>query len=234
MTSRRFAGMVVLVAVLSIQARAADSKKKKPSETTIEDYITSLGAAPQPAEQSAPGSIFATQGTFADLGRDLRARGVGDTVTILISDRASAVSKGTSKSSRQSNAKASIGAFGGPTPVGGPLSALANVSGQQDLNGEGETSRVSELQTTLTARVVHVLPDGNMVVEGSKLIAINSERQRVTLRGVMRWNDINAGNRISSDRLANLEVEVTGKGLVNDAIRRPGFLYRLILGILPF
>lgn len=225
---------IVMAAVVSSFAALAADAKKKNKEPTIDDYIASLGVAPLPAEPSAPGSIFAAQGSLADMGRDLRAKMVGDMVTILISDRASAVSKGTSKSSRQSGVNASVGAFAGPTPVGGPLSALASASGQQSLNGEGETSRVSELQTTLTARVVHVLPGGNMVVEGSKLISINSERQRVTLRGVLRWNDITAGNRINSDRLANLEVAVTGKGLVNDAIRRPGFLYRLILGILPF
>ena len=72
------------------------------------------------------------------------------------------------------------------------------------------------------------------MVEGTKEIMINSERQRVYVRGILRWNDLTPSNRISSDRLAELEVKVDGKGLVNDAIRRPGLLYRLLLGILPF
>lgn len=213
---------------------AAERGKKRGDVMTTNAYIESLQSAPSGERERAAGSLYDDGGRLADLGRDLRASQLGDTITVIVSDRASAVSRGTSKSSRQSSAKASISALGGPTPVAGPLGALANLSGQQQLDGQGETSRVSELQTTVTARVVHVLPNGSMVVEGSKLIAINSERQRVLLRGVLRWNDISKGNQVSSDRLANLEVTVEGKGLVGDAVRRPGLLYRLLLGVLPF
>jgi flagellar L-ring protein precursor FlgH len=102
------------------------------------------------------------------------------------------------------------------------------------LQGQGETSRETVLTTTLSARVTHVLPNGYVVLEGFKDVMINSERQVVTVRGVARWNDIGPANQVRSDRLANLEVRVQGKGVVEDAIRRPNFLYRLLLGILPF
>ena len=97
-----------------------------------------------------------------------------------------------------------------------------------------ETSRATELNTTLSARITHVLPNGYLVLAGTKEIVINSERQVVTLRGIARVMDLSASNQIRSDRLANLEVHVQGKGLVNDAIRRPNFLYRFLLGLLPF
>jgi len=71
-------------------------------------------------------------------------------------------------------------------------------------------------------------------VEGNKDIAINSERQQVQVRGVLRWNDLSPGNVVRSDRLAELEIRVNGKGVVGDAIRQPNFLYRLLLGLLPF
>jgi flagellar L-ring protein precursor FlgH len=86
----------------------------------------------------------------------------------------------------------------------------------------------------MSARVTHVLPNGNMVVEGSKDVMVNSERQLVTVRGVIRWNDLTTANTIRSDRIANLEIRVNGKGVVGDAVRRPNFLYRLLLGLLPF
>jgi flagellar L-ring protein precursor FlgH len=79
-----------------------------------------------------------------------------------------------------------------------------------------------------------VLPNGYLVVEGSKEVLINSERQKVSIRGLVRWNDLTPGNRVSSDRLSDLEVRVEGKGVVQDAIRRPHFLYRLLNGLLPF
>jgi flagellar L-ring protein precursor FlgH len=90
------------------------------------------------------------------------------------------------------------------------------------------------LNTTLTARVTHVLPNGMLVVEAAKDIGINSERQTITVRGVVRPADIDPTNSVQSNRLGQLEVRVNGKGVVGDAIRRPFFLYRLLLGLLPF
>lgn len=192
-------------------------------------------AETQPAKSVvSPGSLYDPSGRLADLSRDMRASQLNDLVTIVIYDKASALSKGATTTSRKSSAAASISAMGGPLKTPGPLTSLANLGGSNDLQGQGETSRETELKTTLSARVTHVLPNGNMVVEGSKDVMINSERQKVSIRGILRWKDLAADNRVSSDRLADLEVRVDGRGVVNDAIRRPNFLYRLILGILPF
>jgi flagellar L-ring protein precursor FlgH len=73
-----------------------------------------------------------------------------------------------------------------------------------------------------------------MLVEAVKDIQINSERQTVTVRGLVRPADIGPDNSVRSDRLGELEVRVNGKGVVGDAIRRPFILYRLLLGLLPF
>jgi flagellar L-ring protein precursor FlgH len=111
---------------------------------------------------------------------------------------------------------------------------LAGVSGDQQLAGEGTTSRDVVISTTLTARVAAVMPNGALIVEASKDVQINSERQTITVRGVVRPADIGASNIVRSDRLGQLEVRVNGKGVVGDAIKRPFILYRLLLGILPF
>ena len=183
---------------------------------------------------ASPGSLYMAGGRMGDLGRDFRASQVDDVVTIVVSDRASAVSKGATTANRKSSAKASVTALAGPVRAAGPLAQLAGVDGQQQLQGQGETSRETTLSTSLSARVAQVLPNGNLVIEGVKDVGINSERQHVVVRGIARWNDIGPGNTIRSDRLANLEVRVEGKGVVGDAIRRPNILYRLLLGILPF
>jgi flagellar L-ring protein precursor FlgH len=78
------------------------------------------------------------------------------------------------------------------------------------------------------------MPNGALVVEASKDIEVNSERQTITVRGVARPADIGSDNSVRSDRLAQLELRVNGKGVVGDAIRRPFILYRLLLGLLPF
>jgi DNA-binding transcriptional ArsR family regulator len=118
--------------------------------------------------------------------------------------------------------------------ISGVLANLANVSGDTELSGQGTTSRTTTLSTTLTARVTHVLPNGGLEVEATKDIQINSERQVITVRGVVRPADIDPTNSVQSNRLGELEVRVNGKGVVNDAIKRPFFLYRLLLGLLPF
>lgn len=198
------------------------------------DRIIAEAESAQSGPRASPGSLFDPAGRFADVARDLRAAQVNDLVTIVVADQASAISRGSTASSRKSSATAGISAMGGPTRVAGPLSSMAGMNGDQKLDGQAETSRESELRTTLTARVTHVLPNGNLVVEGRKSVSVNSERQVVRVRGIARWNDLSGGNRINSDRLALLEVQVDGKGVVNDAIRRPNFLYRLLLGLLPF
>ncbi len=178
--------------------------------------------------------MYRASGRFSDLARDLRASQVNDLVTIVVYDKASALAKGGTKAERKSSAKASISAMGGPLRSPGPLTSLAELGGESALDGQGETTRMNVLQTTLSARISHVLPNGNLIIEGTKDITVNSEHQRVTVRGMLRWNDLSPTNRVSSDRLAEMEVRVDGKGVVNDAIRRPNFLYRLLLGILPF
>jgi flagellar L-ring protein precursor FlgH len=118
--------------------------------------------------------------------------------------------------------------------VSAGLSRLAGLSSNSELNGEGATTRETHLSTSLSARVVHVMSNGNLVIQGTKQITINDETQTVVLRGIVRPVDIDTGNAILSERIAEMEVRVNGKGVVGSAIRRPFFLYRLLLGILPF
>ena len=199
----------------------------------LEQYIQEALARAE-GQQPPPGSLYTPSGLLGDAGRDLRASQVDDIVTIVVADQASAASSGTTNTSRNSSADSSLVSLLGPTKATGPLANLASLSGAQQIQGQGQTSRTTVLTTTITARVTHVLPNGYLVVEGVKDTWINSERQQVTIRGVVRWNDLDGSNRVGSDRLANLEVRVNGKGVVNDAIRRPNFLYRLLLGLLPF
>jgi len=182
----------------------------------------------------SPGSLYTPSGVLGGLGRDLRALQVDDMVTIVVFERASALVRGSTAANRASSAKASIGALAGATRVPGRLSDLTRLSGEQSLQGDGETSRETSLSTTITARVTAVLPNGYLVLAGSKEVVVNSERQLVEIRGVARWNDVGPGNQLRSDRMAELSVRVQGRGVVSDAVRRPNFLYRLLLGILPF
>src|SRR5438105_776192 len=122
----------------------------------------------------SPGSLYVPGGRFADTTRDLRASEVNDIVTIVVSDRASAIAKGTTNTARKSSAAHSIKALGGALPATNPLANLVNLTNDQQLQGQGQTTRDMTLSTTISARVVEVTANGTLVVEGSKEIAVNS------------------------------------------------------------
>jgi flagellar L-ring protein FlgH len=82
--------------------------------------------------------------------------------------------------------------------------------------------------------VIAVLPNGYLVVDAVKDVQVDSEHQLISIRGVVRPADITTANTVSSDKVAEMEIHVNGKGVINDAIHRPNFLYRLVLGLLPF
>jgi flagellar L-ring protein precursor FlgH len=214
------------------QPLGAGDRDKPAKLPAVDQYIEE--AERRAAAQSwsaAAGSLWFPGALLTDLGRDAKASQVDDMVTIVVAERASAEAKGTTKSSRKSTTDHSLGSFFGRTP---PWSALAKNSGSTDLDGQGATTRENVMTTTLTARVAHVLPNGYLVLEGAKNVTVNSEAQMVTVRGIARPTDISPGNLVRSDRLAQLEVRLNGKGVVGDAVRRPFFLYRLLLGLLPF
>ena len=209
-------------------------KKSAPPPAPLDQFVAEASARPAEAPSGAPGAIWSPSARLADAARDLRASQVDDVVTILVAERASAVAKGSTKSSRSSSAKSSVAALAGVTRAAGPLANLASLGSESQLNGEGATSRETVLNTTLTARVARVLPSGGLLLEASKDLQVNGERQAIMVRGVARPADITPGNLVRSDRLAQLEVRVNGKGVVGDAIRRPFILYRVLLGLLPF
>jgi len=215
----------------------AGQKKKTPAAkelSPIDQLLLATPPAVAPAAPSSPGSTFSASSPLLDLAADVHARNVGDLVTVVVFDQASATSQGATTQQRTSSANASISSLFGAKSPHNALQNLANMSGQQQLKGQGATSRQTTVSTTVSTRVVRVLPNGDLIVEGSKLISINSEYQTVSLRGVIRTVDLGPANSVNSNQVEDLEVRINGRGVVNDAIRRPNFLYRLFLGILPF
>jgi len=237
--SKRALSIILGLVLTSSGAFAKNKDKKdgkKPTEPSpLDRYIMESMAAGRSAEAAHPtGSIWTPQAMLANLGMDLKASRVNDLVTILVSESMSAVATGDVKTARGSSVQAGIQAAGGITRATGPLANLAKTNMQSALQGQGSTSRGATLNTTMSARVTNVLPNGYLVIEGVKRIQVSSENQVITVRGVVRPVDLDTTNSIPSDRIAQMEVQVNGKGVINDSIKRPFFLYRLLLGLLPF
>jgi len=226
--------ILLCCSVASAGLRIGKRKPRPEAASPLDGYVAEATARSAEASAVSPGSLWVPGSRLADAARDLRASQVDDIVTILVTEKASAVASGTTKTARQSSTQNSVSALAGITRATGPWANLAGVSGNTQLAGQGTTSRDVTLTTNLSARVTRVLPNGAMLVAATKEIVINSEHQTIEVRGVVRPTDIAADNTVASDRLADLEVHVDGKGVVGDAIRRPFFLYRLLLGLLPF
>jgi len=226
--------LLLLAGVLSPAFAASKKKPKAPEPTALDRYVEQATAAARAANDASPGSLWSSAALLMDLASDVRASRVNDTVTVLVSENASAVSTGNVQTARTSSANASITALAGPQKTAGTLANLLGTSGNQQLKGSGTVGRQTTISTTLGTRVVKVLPNGYLVIEGVKEVRVSSEQQTITVRGVVRPADLSPNNTVQSDLVAQLEVSVDGKGVVGDAIKRPFILYRLLMGLLPF
>ena len=217
--------LIGLAAAASLGAQTA----AEALEAYVEDSLTL-----QESVRPTAGSLFAEHSYLAELARDPRAGRVGDLVTVLVSEQASALTSGATSQSRDSESTSGISRLLG---VMGPTRPLPNLFGQNSestLQGQASTSRQTNVSAIITAYVTQVMPNGNLVIEGAKEVAVNSERQLVWMRGVVRQIDLAQDNSISSARIALLDLRVNGRGVVEDAIRRPNPIFRLFRKLLPF
>jgi flagellar L-ring protein precursor FlgH len=222
-----------LITAVLLGACAVPFAAAQKSETAIDHYIEDSLSAIR-TNGASPGSLFNGQSYLAELARDPKAATVGDLISIRVAEQASALSSGTTSSSRSSAADHSITSLFKPLGAAGALANLASTTNDSTLEGQGSTSRQTQVTATLTAHVTHVMPNGNLIIEGLKEVLVNSERQIVWLRGVVRPADVSPDNSVRSDRIAMMDLRINGKGVVEDAIRRPNILYRIFSKILPF
>lgn len=224
---------VLYATALSIPAAC----KKNPPSTpppTLDQHVQEVNEKSRQASNATPGSLYSSNGRLADSVRDVRASQLYDLITIVVLDNSSAVSTGATNTARKSSVAASITSLVGPKSPTGALANLANGANNTQLQGQGTTSRGTTLSTTITAEVTAVLPNGNLVVKGEKEISVNADKQVITIQGIVRPEDLSPQNSVASNNVARMQILVNGKGVVNDAVKRPFVLYRLLLGLLPF
>jgi len=177
------------------------------------------------------GSIFASD-SFVPLFEDRRARRVGDTLVVVITENLSATrSSDTSSQRTGSNALAVPKVFGLPGKFvqGDTLTA----SSDNKFEGKGATSSANTFTGTMTVTVVEVLPNGNLVVSGEKQVGVNRDSQTIRLSGVVNPAQIVSGNSINSTQIADARIDYRGKGAIDEA-QTMGWLARFFLSVLPF
>src|SRR5450755_23753 len=180
---------LLLVALAAGSALGGPLKRVKPEEAAaqkLDKYVKDVTLKNQQTSTASAGSMYSTTSRLGDAFRDVRAGQVYDLVTIVVVEQTSAISTGVTNTSRKSSATSAVTSLFGPTNATGALANLANATGNQQIQGQGTTSRNSTLTTTITAEVIALLPNGNLVVRGQREISVNSEHQTVTIQGVVR------------------------------------------------
>jgi flagellar L-ring protein precursor FlgH len=156
-------------------------------------------------------------------------------VTLKISESTNAISKADVNTNRTgSNTLSAPGLFGVLAGVGiGSSTADKKTSNTNKYQGTGTTGRSATFTTTVTARVVKVVGNGNLIFEGYRDIQLNNETQRLYVAGMVDPRTLDFTNTVSSSQVAELRIGYGGQGVVDETLK-PGYISRLLAYIWPF
>ena len=160
---------------------------------------------------------------------DTRASRAGDLLTIIVDEQSSADKTGETKLKRDSSfsSKILIPQFeSSPKWFNDILANLAiSGSGNSSYEGTGSTTRTDHANAQITAKVMRVLDNGNLLIEGRRIIVVHDEAQTIVLSGLVRPQDVSPDNTVRSAFVADAEVRIEGRGTISDR-QRPGFFQR--------
>lgn len=188
-------------------------------------------AAPQYGSLWVPGS--------KQFFKDSRAHQVGDIVTIVVAENATATTEAKTNTARDHSQSAGLLNFlnleGKLKERGIPLATndLVDTQSSRSFGGSGKTDRKDSLTASIAAVVTQVLPNGLLVIQGQREVVLNYEKQILTLQGMIRPEDISSQNTISSAKIAEARIAYAGRGTVDES-QTPQYGVRLIDKILPF
>ena len=182
-------------------------------------YQASAGYGSLWSDNSAqPRSIFA----------DKKAHSIGDIVTIVIQENNGATRNNNTTTAKKASEDASIASFlYGPTASalltkGGVYPAM-KYSTASSFNGGGTINNSETINAQLSVRVIDVLPNGNLVIEGHRQTAFSGEKQDAILRGTIRADDVTPSNTVLSSQVADATIQFINNGVVTDNQRRGWF-----------
>jgi flagellar L-ring protein precursor FlgH len=184
--------------------------------------------------QPTQGAIWTDTGRLTRLNADVRAMRPHDLIAVVVAESLVATTDGTVKNSRASTANSAITGLIGPVKANSALQNLFNQSSGNTLTAAGASTNNSSLTTTFGGQVIDVLPNGMLVIEAARQVEFSQQTQTIVLRGLVRPEDISQQNEVLSTAISSLELEVKGKGIVNDYTRRQNPLVRLLQQILVF
>jgi flagellar L-ring protein FlgH len=224
--------------LLPLQLQGASKPKiaplaKTPPEVALHAYVDRVRAQ-HAAEVSTSGSLWRPEGRLVRLGTDAKAARVHDVLSIVVIESLAASTDGQVKNVRASNAGSSLTSLFGALKASNSLQNLVSQNSSSGLTAQGQSTTNSSLATTFGGEVVDVLPNGMLVVQATRQLTFSQQTQLIKLRGLVRPEDVSAQNQVLSTAMTDLELEVTGKGIVSDSTYRQNPLVRWLEKLLVF
>jgi len=187
-------------------------------------------------EPVTAGSLWPENGR--GLFADFRAYRVGDLVTIRIDESSEAAGDAKTQTDRESNESMGFNVLGLTQVLQKAYpemdsAKLIEFMGKSNFKGTGETSRDTHVVGSIAVRVKRVLPNGDLFVEGTKVILINDEEVHIYVSGTIRAEDIDSSNAVASSAIADAQIEFSGRGVLSEN-QKQGWFSRLFAKIRPW
>ena len=179
-----------------------------------------------------PGPLLA-QSLWSDQAKglytDSKARNVNDILTILIVEESKSERSAQTKTSKDSSVEAGLNKFPQFLGLENTLKKIfrVDVAAKSTFEGKGDINRSDKVTAQISARVMKVLENGTLLVEGRRAVAVNDEVQFLVLSGLVRSEDVSPDNTVRSTQLADAEIRMEGSGVLAEK-QRPGILNRLL------
>jgi len=196
------------------------------------DYPSAAPSQPVGGGAGIDGGLYIIDKNLA-LFSDVKARRVGDTITILLNERMQASKNASTDASKDTSVD-----MGNPLLFGSPVTRngkeiLSNKwETEQDFSGSGSSSQSNRLDGSITVTVAEVYPNGNLYVRGEKWLTLNQGEEYVQVSGIVRPVDIATDNSVPSFKVADARITYSGNGTVADS-NRPGIVARLFMKLWP-
>jgi flagellar L-ring protein precursor FlgH len=168
---------------------------------------------------SATAATLYKPGQFQAMTSDLRARRVGDLITVMVYENASASSTANTAVGRDAGIGMDVQGTG--------KSWAAGISANNQTDGRGRTQREGKVLAQITVTIKDISENGDLLIAGDQLLEINNERQQISVEGRIRPQDVSDTNVVLSTRVANAKIRYSGEGDLADK-QRPGWWQRLL------
>jgi flagellar L-ring protein precursor FlgH len=204
-------------------------KIKHPMQLTV-----ALFALPFSFQSAAQAQSIWRDDVARPMFADKRATNIGDLLTVVVSENSSANKNNATTTEKSSGLTAAVSSFLYPgfLQYKGSMPAVQYNSDLKH-NGTGAINNSETIVAQVTVKVMDVLPNRNLVVEGTRETSFASEHQTIVLRGIVRPEDISCTNSVSSSCIADATISMTGKGTVTDS-QRKGWFTQIVDKVNPF